>query len=72
MAIPAMQYLIRYFRQHTTRVPRPTFTAGMGGWDEASFLRSYVGGADGVDYFAYRAGTERHVAQAAEVVAAVR
>ena len=26
-------------------------------------------GADGVDYFAYRAGTERHVAQVAEVVA---
>ncbi|HEX2517624.1 MAG TPA: hypothetical protein VH257_23170 [Chloroflexota bacterium] len=29
-------------------------------------------GADGVDYFAYRAGTERHVAQVAEVVATVR
>ncbi len=29
-------------------------------------------GADGVDYFAYRAGTERYVAQVAEVAATVR
>jgi hypothetical protein len=50
LSIPAIQYMIHYFRVHNTRTPAPTFTAGMGGWDEASFVRSYVGGPDGVDY----------------------
>lgn len=55
MAIPAIQYMIHYFRTNTTRVPKPTFTAGIGGWDHASFVRSYVGGVDGVDYVQYNA-----------------
>lgn len=53
MAIPAMQYLITYFKTRNTRTPRPTFVAGMGGWDRASFARSYLPEADYLQWNPY-------------------
>lgn len=53
LAIPAVQYLINYFKTHNTRNPRPTFTAGMSGWDRTSWIRSYVPEVDYLQWNPY-------------------
>lgn len=60
LSVAGVRYVLAFMRARG--VGNATFSAGIGGWDHDSFVRSYVDGVDVVQFNAYNHGTWREPA----------
>lgn len=55
LSVAGVQYIIRHFKERG--VANATFTAGIGGFNQAAFMRCYVPGVDAIQYNCYNHGS---------------